>query len=111
MKQGSIVKVAFPQADGKIKPRPAIILKEVAPYGDWLICAISSKSHLEIKKLDIVIDFQHPDFKTWGLNYPGIIRVAYLSTIPENIIEGTIGKVSEQTVKTILNNLLDYFSK
>lgn len=111
MKQGSIVKVAFEQADRKTKYRPAVLIKKTEPYGDWIVCAITSKTHLQLKEVDIFIDNLHVDFATWGLNYAGLIRVAFLTTIPENIIEGTIGNISDTTIEQVLNNLKDYLKK
>jgi hypothetical protein len=99
MKQGSVVKVAFEQADRKIKYRPAALLKKTEPYGDWIVCAITSKTHPQIKEVDIFINDQHPDFTTWGLNYSGLIRVAFLTAIPESIIEGAIGNLKDYLKK------------
>lgn len=38
MKQGDVIFTPVPQADGKLKNRPAVILKEMPPYGDLLVC-------------------------------------------------------------------------
>jgi len=41
MEEGHIVRVAMPQADGEHKPRPAVLLKQFPPDGDWLMPGIS----------------------------------------------------------------------
>ncbi len=42
MKEGDVVIVPMPQADGRIKGRPAIILREMPPFRDVLICGVST---------------------------------------------------------------------
>lgn len=111
MEEGAIVRIALPQSDGKIKSRPALLLKRIEPFNDWLLCSISSKLHNEVKGVDIVIDKEHPDYVASRLKYPGVVRVAHLFTLPEKMIEGTIGNISPQTHKKLLNNLTAYLSK
>ena len=41
MKEGDVVIVPMPQADGMSKNRPAIVLREMPPFRDVLICGIS----------------------------------------------------------------------
>lgn len=64
MNAGSIIKVAFVQADKKIIFRPAVILKIFKPYNDFLVCGISKSIGLEVKGFDMVINQNHTDFKT-----------------------------------------------
>ena len=45
MKQGDLILTPVPQADGRQKNRPAIILKEMPPYGDLLVCGVSTQLH------------------------------------------------------------------
>ena len=111
METGSVIKVAFPQADGKIKFRPAIILAKLPPFNDWIVCGISSKINLEVEGLDIVINKNHSDFKLWGLPYPGIIRAGFIVTIPENMINGVIGNISNETRNQLIKNITDYLLK
>ncbi len=111
MEKGSVIKVAFPQGDGKIKFRPAIALAKLPPFNDWIVCGVSSKINLEIKGLDIVINKNHSDFKLWGLPYPGIIRAGFIVTIPENMINGVIGNISKETCSNLLKNISEYLLK
>ncbi len=111
MEEGSVIKVAFTQADGQIKHRPAIAIKSLPPYNDWLACAISKSIDLEVKGFDLVLNENHPDYKESGLTYPGLIRLGVLSTVPENLIEGTIGKVSKETVAKLIVQLVDHLIK
>jgi len=42
MKEGRIVLTPILQADGKMKNRPALILRVMPAYGDFLVCGIST---------------------------------------------------------------------
>src|SRR4051794_1977719 len=110
MEAGEIVKITMQQADQKIKSRPGILLKEVSPFNDWLICGISSKLHTLNKELDIVLDKEHSDFQQTNLLYPAIIRVGYLATFPEAMIEGVVGSISQKTLKQLKQNLVTFLS-
>ena len=37
MKEGDVILTPVPQADGTIKTRPAVILREMPPYKDFLV--------------------------------------------------------------------------
>jgi mRNA interferase MazF len=45
MKQGDVILTPVPQADGNLKNRPAIILREMPSYGDMLFCGVSTLPH------------------------------------------------------------------
>jgi mRNA interferase MazF len=49
MKEGDVVLTPIPQADGSIKNRPAIILREFPPYKDFLVRGVSSQLHQQVK--------------------------------------------------------------
>jgi mRNA interferase MazF len=40
MNEGDIVFAPLPQADGRIKNRPAVLLRRLPPFGDWLVCGV-----------------------------------------------------------------------
>jgi uncharacterized protein (TIGR02265 family) len=40
MKEGDVILTPIPQADGKVKNRPAILLCELPSYGDLLVCMV-----------------------------------------------------------------------
>lgn len=111
MKQGDIILFPIQQADGKVKTRPVLLLKQLPGYGDWLGCGISSQLHEYINGFDFILDDSHTDFKTSGLKLPGIIRLGFLSSIPSKKIPGAIGKISPAVVKQLLKNLSDYLAK
>jgi len=45
----------LPQADGKIKIRPALILRIMPNYNDLLVCGISKQLHQCVKEFDEII--------------------------------------------------------
>jgi mRNA interferase MazF len=51
MKEGDVALTPLPQADGLIKNRPVILLREIPGFGNFLVCGISV--HKRIKKLRI----------------------------------------------------------
>jgi mRNA interferase MazF len=67
MNQSDVVLTPVPQADGVIKNRPAIFLRELPPYRDLLICGVSTQLHEEVKGFDEVVQLSDPDFATTGL--------------------------------------------
>ncbi len=108
MEEGRVVRVAFQQADGQVKLRPAVVLRRLAPNPDLLVCAISSKLHREMPGVDIVVGAQHPDFVGMGLPFPSLIRSAYLTTVPLTAVQDPIGTVSPATLASILEQLTTY---
>ena len=111
MQEGNVIRFALQQNDGKYVKRPAVVVKKLPQYNDFLICGISKNLGLEIKGFDIVIAQSDSDFKTWGLDYPGVIRTGFLFTVSTKYIEGTLGNISPETHRKLLNNLALFFSK
>jgi len=110
MKAGDVVRWTFVQGDGQRKMRPAIILSAVPPYTDWLVCAVSSQVQREVKGLDLLIDDKHPDFLRAGLTLPSVVRVAQLTTLPDKMIQGSLGDISPATLGAIKERLRNWLS-
>lgn len=108
MEEGRVVRVAFQQADGRVKLRPAVVLKRLPAGPDLLVCAISSKLHREMPGVDLVVHAQHPDFIRMGLEHPALIRCAYLTTVPLKAVQDAIGSVGADTLQRILGQLAAY---
>lgn len=49
MKDGDICIHKVAQPDGSFKMRPVLLLKQMPPFGDWIVCAISSQLRQEVK--------------------------------------------------------------
>lgn len=111
MKPGDIVLIALPQSDGKIKKRPALLIKQMPGFGDWLLCGISSQLHQYIAGFDEKLDTTHPDFPSSKLIAPSIIRLGFLTVTPSSQIPGVLGNISESTLKKLTGNLINHLKK
>lgn len=110
MKEGDVILASIPQSDGGQKTRPVIILRELPPYCDFLVCGVSTQLHHGAKDFDEIISPQDPDFKSSGLLARSLIRLGFLAVLPRNSIVGTIGSISkgrhDRLLKKIANHLL-----
>ena len=110
MKPGDVVRWTFVQGDGQRKYRPAIVLGIVPPYNDLLVCAVSSQVQREVNGIDLLIDDRHPDFKRMGLRVTSLVRVVQLTTLPDKVIQGSIGSVSTTTLEILKARLRDWLN-
>jgi mRNA interferase MazF len=108
MKEGDVVLTPVPQADGKIKNRPAIILREMPPYRDLLICGVSTQLHQYVNGFDEIISPADADFTSSGLLSESLIRLGFLAVLPRKSIAGSIGAISLERHKRLLKTLSDY---
>jgi mRNA interferase MazF len=108
MNQGDVVLTPVPQADGVIKNRPAIVLREMPPYRDLLVCGISTQLHHEVKGFDEVIQSADSDFAGTGLKAASLIRLGFLAVLPRSAVIGSIGRISNERRKRLVKRLSDY---
>src|SRR5689334_1936195 len=108
MTEGDVVLTPVPQADGSLKNRPAVILRAMPPFGDVLVCGISTQVQHEVAGFDEVISSTDADFVASGLRTTSLIRLGFLSVLPINRIIGTIGSISSERHKRLLQNLADH---
>ena len=108
MNQGDVVLTPVPQANGILKNRPAIFLREMPPYRDLLVCGISTQLHQEVKSFDEVVDQTDSDFPATGLRTKSLIRLGFLAVLPRSAVIGSIGSISPERHKRLLTRLSDY---
>ncbi|MGB3780432.1 MAG: type II toxin-antitoxin system PemK/MazF family toxin [Tunicatimonas sp.] len=108
VKEGDIILASLPQANGQVKLRPVLVLRQVPPFRDFLLCGISSQLRHAVPGLDMIIDNSHSDFSRSGLTIPSLIRTAFLTIKPSDTIAGAIGSVSRDTYRQLLSNLANY---
>jgi mRNA interferase MazF len=108
MKEGDLIVVPMPQADGQIKNRPAIVLREMPPFRDVLVCGVSTQLHQAAKDFDEVISANDADFVASGLKTDSLIRLGFLGIVPRSKIIGSIGSISSGRHKRLLQRLSDY---
>ena len=95
----------LPQADGEIKTRPALVLRRLPPFGDFLVCGITTQIKLAVIGFDDVIRRADPDFLDSGLATDSLIRLGFLAVLPRSRIAGSIGSVSSQRHQRLLGRL------
>ena len=108
MKEGDVVIVPLPQADGSVKNRPAIILREMPPFRDVLICGVSTQLRQAVKDFDEIIYQSDTDFGSSGLREDSLIRLGFLAVVPRSKIVGAIGSISQERHKRLLQRLSAY---
>jgi mRNA interferase MazF len=111
MKEGDVIVVPMPQADGMVKNRPAIVLREMPPFQDMLICGVSTQLRQAVKDFDEVISTNDADFVASGLKAESLIRLGFLVVLPRNKIVGSIGSISSERHQRLLQKLSDYLMK
>ncbi len=108
MKEGEIALAGVPQADNQLKVRPILLLRELPPYNDFLVCGISSQTHKCVEGFDEIIFANDPDFVSSGLITDSVIRLGFLAVIPPGRIIGSIGEISFNRYKLLLRRLSNY---
>jgi mRNA interferase MazF len=108
MKEGDVVLTPLPQADGQIKNRPAIILRAMPPYGDFLVCGVSTQLHHEVVAFDDPIRPGDVDFGTSGLKAASLIRLGFLAVLPATSLLGTIGSIQKARHTRLLERLSNH---
>ncbi len=105
MREGDVVLTPLPQADGGIKPRPALLLRKLPPFGDFLACGISTNIKRTVRGFDDVIRRSDTDFKSTGLVADSVIRLGFLAVLPRSKIAGSIGAVNSDRHERLLVRL------
>lgn len=108
MKEGDVVLTPILQADGNVKNRPAIILREMPSYGDILVCGVSTQLHHYVQGFDELITSGDSDFRSSGLVATSLIRLGFLAVLPRRSIAGSIGSIAPERHKRLLRALSDY---
>ncbi|MBI3946426.1 MAG: type II toxin-antitoxin system PemK/MazF family toxin [Armatimonadetes bacterium] len=105
MREGSIILTPMPQADGTAKNRPALVLREMPPYRDLLVCGISTQLHQCVEGFDEVMSSADSDFAPSGLQCDSLIRLGFLALVPRRRVLGAIGAVDDTRHGRLLQRL------
>jgi len=108
MKAGDVILLALRQADGKYRNRPALLLKALPPYGDWLACGISSQVRQTVPGFDEIISPKDPDYATSGIVTESVIRLGFIASIPSRDALSIIGQISTERHQRLIRRLSDY---
>jgi mRNA interferase MazF len=108
MTPGEIVLLRLPQPDllpGKL--RPVLVLSELpGPFGDVLVCGISSQLHQEVPQWDEQLT-PDPDFTTSGLKVASVIRLNWLAAVSPSAGVGTLGTIGPERLSRLRQRLSD----
>jgi len=110
MKPGSIVLCRVQQSDGRLKIRPAVVLAQMPPFQDLLICAISSQVRHEVAGFDELVLSGTPEFVQSGLKVDSLIRLGLLATVPPSAVAGTLGSITTARLVRLLERLTTYLN-
>jgi len=108
MKEGDVIVLPMPQADGKVKNRPAIFLREMPPFKDMLVCGVSTQLRQAAKGFDEIISPGDSDFESSGFLEESLIRLGFLAVVPSSRIAGSIGSISSERHGRLLQTLSRY---
>ena len=108
MKEGDVVLTPIPQADSRVKNRPAIILREMPSYGDLLVCGVSTQLHHYLQGFDDIISPTDADFASSGLVAASLIRLSFLAILPRKNIAGVIGSIAPERHRRLLEAFSNY---
>jgi mRNA interferase MazF len=108
MKEGDVTLTPIPQADGQVKNRPAVILREMPSYGDVLVCGVSTQLHHYVRGFDEIIAPADADFASSGLVAASLIRLSFLAVLPHRSIAGSIGSIAPERHQRLLRALSNY---
>jgi 3-deoxy-manno-octulosonate cytidylyltransferase (CMP-KDO synthetase) len=105
VKPGFVILAVLTQADGQVKPRPALVLHVLEPFGDLLVCGISTQLRHFVPELDDFIRQSDADFPSSRLSGDSLIRTGYLATLPAAKVIGYVGRISDERLARLLFRL------
>ncbi len=108
---GDIVLVSMPMRNGKRKKRPALILQKMRPFGDFLVCGVSSQVKHEVPGFDLKLTVDDDNFPHTGLKASSIVRLGYLTTVSTTLIPGKIGQVTPEQLEILIDRLINYLNE
>ncbi len=106
MKEGDIGLAALPQSDGQIKLRPVLLLKSLPPFGDFIVCGISTQLRHEQKDMDKIL-LPNPENR---LKQTSLVRLTYLHTLSLGSLQGSIGKILSKLNNEMLHRLATFLA-
>src|SRR5947208_2790276 len=94
--EGDVVLAPLPQANGLAKNRPAIVLREMPPYSDLLLCGLSTQLHQRVEDFDEILSPSDNDYVSSGLMSTSLIRLGFLGMVAQRDVIGVIGAISSE---------------
>jgi mRNA interferase MazF len=108
MREGDVVLTPILQADGIVKNRPAVVLREMPPFRDFLVCGVSTQLHQRVRGFDEIVSTTDADFSRSGLKSESLIRLGFLAVLTRSVVLGSLGSISPERHRRLLKALSDY---
>lgn len=105
--EGKIVLADLPQADGQIKVRPAVVLRQMPPFNDFLLCGVSSQVRQAVTGFDEILQ---PDSQN-RLRVVSVVRLGFLTVLPSTSIKGEIGEIPLSMLHNLRLRLADFLTQ
>ena len=105
MKEGDVALAVLPQANRGAKPRPVVLLKRMPPFGDWLVCGVSTQLQHEVAGFDNVLAMTDADFTQSGLKSTSLIRLGFPVVLPVEQLIGRLGEISAERHSRLVRRL------
>lgn len=87
-----------------------IILTPLPPFGDLLVCGISTQLRQAVGNFDEVVAPTDPDFAGSGLVATSLIRLGFVTTVAQNAIKGRIGSIAAERHRRLAVRLAAHLS-
>jgi mRNA interferase MazF len=110
MDSGDVVLAALSQVDGQRKIRPALLLCQLPPFGDWLSCGISLQIRHRVDGFDELVAENDADFAESGLRSTSLVRLGFIGTLADSDIAGTLGRIAPERLRRLRRNLAQHLS-
>jgi mRNA interferase MazF len=78
------------------------------PFGDWLVCGISTQLTQAVVGFDEVIEIADRDFAQSGLRRVSLVRLGFLAVLPSRSLAGAIGSISGARYERLMKRLSEY---
>ena len=97
-------------AEGCARNAPVALLRRLPPFGDFLLCGISTQLHQRVAGFDQQIAAGDREFAASGLKAASLIRLRFLAVLPDSALLGRIGSLSSTRRLRLLANLCRHLS-
>lgn len=106
--EGGVVVAELPQADGLVKARPVLLLRELPGFGDFLVCGISTQIHQAEAGLDVIIKQDDQHFHATELRATSVVRLNFLASVPVTRMTRHLGNIPPHILQSLQSNLASY---
>ena len=104
MNEGDLVICPVASASGSIKVRPALVLRALPTYDDYLVCGLSSQLWQEIPGFDEILLLT----ATNNLRITSVIRLSFLAVVKSSDVRGKTGQIPDDLLIDLRQRLANH---